>query len=58
MRVVSKSRNNYGTRRKGTASKWNDGYWHVVFFDEPDLTYVYSENDLRKLFEVEKEQED
>lgn len=53
-RFRTKKKNEFGRRREALASKWTDGAWHVAFRDEPDLTYVFSENDFRKTFEEVK----
>ncbi len=35
-----------GTTRTGTAERYGAG-WHVIFFDEPDMLYNYTDAEVK-----------
>ena len=55
MRVVEKAPDEFGRHRHGEARLGSDGYWHLSFDDEKDLTFIVSKSDMSKRYWEEGE---
>lgn len=55
MRVVEKTPDEFGRRRHGEARLGTDGYWHLSYDSERDLTFLVSKDEMSERYWEEGE---